>query len=402
MLTISEVPFCLDDITADWLTMALREGGYIQSEHVVDFSRRTIGEEAGFNGEVVILSMTYSDRPTGAPDTLVLKIPTALKNRITGQTMGLYEKEIRFYRDLMPSLKNLRVPHHYYSALDVADDPDVVLERLQGLNNMPIWLITLLAGIARWFVGRTPRRYVLLIEDLSEYRMGDQMLDYTDDDIRTVLRTMASLHGQFWESDELKKMTWIAPATATSKLIQMMYLQSVKKIKSANKNNFSDRQFQIIDWLTENGVALTEIQAQEPETLLHGDMRIDNVCFDDTTNEALLFDWQVMTRGAAGMDLAYFLSAAIADDEERANELMEYYRSELKTHGVDISSASLRWQYELGLLGMLQKILPILYQDQMDLGSDRGPQMMQRWADRIFGKLESVEFETILDRSHAE
>ena len=399
MLTQPDVPFCLDDITADWLTMALQKGGFLNSGKVVDLTHRIIGEETGFNGEVVILSPKYSDPEDNAPDSLVLKIPTALKNRITGQIMGLYEKEIRFYRDLKPEL-NVRTPHHYYSALDVADDPDVVLERLQGLNKMPIWLIGVLSVIARWAISRTPRRYVLLIEDLSGYRLGDQMAECSDDDVRKILRAMADLHAQFWGSEELESMSWIAPAAATSKIIQMMYLQSLAKFRSANQTRLSERQLSLIGWLADNGIALTEIQAEEQSTLLHGDFRLDNICFDDIKGEVLLLDWQVMTRGAAGMDLAYFLSATIPTEtsDNRIRELVEYYRGELETHGVKISPERMQWQYEIGMLAMLHRILPTLYQDQLDLGSERGPRMMQQWVDRIFSKVEGIQFETILDR----
>ncbi|MBT7880446.1 MAG: hypothetical protein HN738_20405, partial [Gammaproteobacteria bacterium] len=161
MITQSEVPYSLKDITVSWFTMALRESRIIKDEEVVSFTHEVIGEEAGFNGEVAIFKLEYSDQSSSAPTSMVLKIPTALKNRTLGQTMGLYEKEIRFYRDLESSV-NIRTPRHYYSALDIADDPDVVLERLVGLNKLPMWLIAILAAIAGWVISFTPRRYALL------------------------------------------------------------------------------------------------------------------------------------------------------------------------------------------------------------------------------------------------
>ena len=100
MITQSEVPFSLKDITVDWFTMALRESGLIDDEKILSLTYKVIGEEAGFNGEVAIFKLEYSDQRSRAPKSIVLKIPTALKNRTLGQTMGLYEKEIRFYRDL--------------------------------------------------------------------------------------------------------------------------------------------------------------------------------------------------------------------------------------------------------------------------------------------------------------
>ena len=151
MITQPKVPFSLKDITVDWFTTTLRESGIIDDEKVVSFTHNVIGQEAGFNGEVAIFKLEYSDPASSAPNSMVLKIPTALKNRTLGQTMGLYEKEIRFYRDLESTI-SIRTPSHYYSALDVADDPDVVLERLAGLNKLPMWLIAILSIIAGWII----------------------------------------------------------------------------------------------------------------------------------------------------------------------------------------------------------------------------------------------------------
>ena len=399
MITQPEVPFSLKEITEDWLTMALRESGVIEDEKIVSFTHKVIGEEAGFNGKVAIFNLEYSDKRSSAPSSMVLKIPTALKNRTLGQTMGLYEKEIRFYRDLEPSI-SIRTPRHYYSALDVADDPDVVLERLTGLNKLPMWLIAILSIIVSWVISFTPRRYALLIEDLSGYRLGDQAAGCSEEDTKHVLTAMAKLHGQFWNSKELLDMSWIAPVAATSKIIQMMFLQNVGKFMAVNRGTLSERQVQLTQWLKANGEALTEKLGEESPTLLHGDFRLDNICFDDAKGEILLFDWQTMSSGPSGMDLAYFLSAAlpVGTGEEKIDELLKYYHEALKSAGVEISLARLRWQYEIGMLATLQRIIPAAHTAQLDLGSGRGPQMMQGWIDKTFDKVENVQFETMMDR----
>jgi thiamine kinase-like enzyme len=211
---------------------------------------------------------------------------------------------------------------------------------------------------------------------------------------------MAKLHGQFWNSKELSDMSWIAPVAATSKIIQMMFLQNVGKFMALNKGTLSERQVQLTLWLKANGEALTEKLGEESPTLLHGDFRLDNICFDDTKGEILLFDWQTMSSGPSGMDLAYFLSAAlpVGTGEEKIDELLKYYHEALKSAGVGISPARLRWQYEIGMLATLQRIIPAAHTGQLDLGSGRGPQMMQAWIDKTFDKVENVQFETMMDR----
>jgi thiamine kinase-like enzyme len=399
MLTQSDIPFRLDEITAGWLTRALRSSGLLKNAEVIKLNHRIIGEETGFLGLVVILEPTYSEEEAQAPESLVLKIPTPLKNRRMGQSMGVYEKEIRFYRELKPKLP-VRTPAHFYSALNAFDDPDLVLERLRKLHRLPLPLIALLAVAVTWFIGLFPRRYVLLIEDVSHLRMGDQLNGCSENDVRRVLGTMAALHARFWESEELATMKWVAPVELTSKLIHLTYLQSVEKYKRASQSRLAEREIRLINWLKINGVRLTEVQAVGPRTLLHGDFRLDNLCFDDATDEVLVMDWQTLVSGSAGMDLAYFLSAALPLEttEAEINSLIEYYRQCLQQGGVEISVERLRWQYEVGMLSMLHKIAPILFQEQLELGTGRGPELMQGWIDKTFRKLEAVDFEHIFEK----
>lgn len=395
-----DVPYSIEDVTAGWLSRGLQEFGVIQDCAVTDFSMEVLGDQVGFNGEVAIIAPTYTPPCAAAPASLALKIPTASKNRILGQTMGLYEKEIRFYRDLQPGLR-IRTPRHYYSALDVADDPDVILSRLQGMNRLPIWIIRGIMALANRFVAGNPRRYALLIEDLSDYRMGDQAAGCSHDDVRNIVSTMARLHGQFWASESLGGMSWITPYAVTSRIMQMRFLQGVDRYLADAGASLTPERRDLVGWLRNNGIELTERFGAEPATLLHGDFRLDNICFDDATGEIVLFDWQTMLAGPGASDLAYFISATLPEDTEEAevNELIDLYHGELSRQGIDVPRKRLRWQYEMGMLTMLHRVLPTTYPEQMDLGNGRGLPLLQAWISRIYARLEPVEHESILDRA---
>lgn len=55
------IPLSLSEVTAEYLTDALRSAGVLPSGSVTQFQSRVIGEGAGFMGDVVDLSVTYSD-----------------------------------------------------------------------------------------------------------------------------------------------------------------------------------------------------------------------------------------------------------------------------------------------------------------------------------------------------
>ena len=396
----AKVPFGLDEISSEWLNAVLSESGVLGDGRVVSVESRVIGQETGFMGDIAILTPTYDNAPPSAPSTLVAKVPSSLKNRVMGQLIGAYEKEIRFYSLLRPEVP-VRTPGCYYSALSEADDPEVIKARLEKLKSAPIWLIAI-AGLFFTVLYRLlPRRYILLIEDLSTYRLGDQSSGCSEADLHTALKAMASLHARFWNAGDLDDLPWIASVELMSKMIHMTYLQSIGGyLKSAT---LDERQRRMHDWLKENGVALNDRLATGPQTLLHGDFRVDNLCFDDKEGEMVLLDWQTMTQGSPALELAYFLSNALPPDTgpEQDAAMIEVYRAALAEHGIEVSQAWLTAEYNIGMMAMLQRISPLLFQEQLDLGNARGPQVMQGWLDRIYERLASVDFESLLAQQDA-
>ena len=393
-----DIPLKLEDITPDWLTRALQSSGLIASNKVISIDAQIIGEETGFLGLVARLIPEYAAPETDAPTSLILKMPTPLKNRILGQSLGVYEKEIRFYRDLQSRL-NVDTPRHYFSALNAFDDPQVVLRRLTWINWLPLPLVALVALAMTAWIGLFPRRYVLLIENLGDHRMGDQYEGCSQEDVRRVLTAMADLHAQFWDSETLDQLSWIVPIEMTAKLAQLSYLQSVERYKAAFRHQLSARRMALLDWLKTHGIALTEAQGSASRTLLHGDFRLDNLCFDDEQQRILILDWQTMTTGSAGVDLAYFLSAALplSASESDIEDLLTHYQHALAQRGVNVSRPRLKWQYDMGMLSMLHRVAPVMFQEQLDIGHARGPALIQDWVDKTFKKLDHVNFETILE-----
>ena len=134
-------------------------------------------------------------------------------------------------------------------------------------------------------------------------------------------------------------------------------------------------------------------------TLLHGDFRVDNLCFDDDAGEMLLLDWQTTMAGSYGLELAYFLSTAIPADapSEKLDEMIEYYRHALDQRGIKIPAPDLRHEFNIGMVAIVHRISPILHQTQLELGTGRGPTIMQNWIDSAYKKVADVELESILE-----
>ncbi len=390
------IPFSLAEVTADYLTNAFREVGLLQQGEIVSFESRVIGEGAGFLGEVAKVQLTLSDESTDAPQSLILKIPTALKNRDIGQTLGVYEREIRFYQELGHTL-NIRTPRHYFSSMEVMTDPAKALKDLRLMHKMPLWLIRMLLPLMNWINSKKVARYVLMIENLDGLRVGDQVAGCSMDDARRALSVMAQLHGQFWDdAAALAHYPWLIPLELAAKPSQMMFLQTIEPFKAANTWLTPD-QLALLEWLREHYFEMVDVLLKRPATLLHGDFRLDNLCFDDATNDVVLFDWQTLGIGAGATDLGYFLSAAIGEDadETETTALIEHYHAELGRAGVNTSLAAVQWDYQIGLLGVLQRTVPALFQDMLLL-EGRGNDLVETWIYRTLHQLRHVDPDRLL------
>ncbi|MGH3970503.1 MAG: phosphotransferase, partial [Mycobacterium sp.] len=101
------------DLTAGWLTAVLGSGT------VTDFTTQRIG--TGQMSECFRIRLSYADDgATRGPGSVVLKVAaTDQVSRQTGVGLGLYEREVRFYRDIAPRLTGPVAPC-YHAGFDAS------------------------------------------------------------------------------------------------------------------------------------------------------------------------------------------------------------------------------------------------------------------------------------------
>ncbi len=405
------IPLCLDDVTSEWLTSALREGGSLDSGVVTGFQSKVIGEGVGFMGEVVLLTLEYAipeaSLSSSRPASVILKIPTSGSNRHVGQSMGIYEREIQFYSGLQSRI-GIRTPAHFYSSMEKANDPEMALAAIRFIDKLPQWMMWTVLRIANWIGSHKELGFVLLLQNVGHLRSGDQLAGCSLEDAKKALTTMTNLHARFWNSSELEENASIVPFELVINLSQVVFRRALPKFVEENKEILDSRALALLTWLDDNGIELMKKVASRPRSFLHGDFRLDNIFFDDSadegTDEVVLLDWQTYFSGPVGIELAYFLSASLKDDDKSESEsrneisyLLEFYRTGMSNKGIDISAGDLRWEFEAGLLVLLLRVIPVEFQDMLVLGEDRGHEIAITWINRIFQKLGAVDYEKILD-----
>ncbi|MGI8927648.1 MAG: phosphotransferase [Tepidiformaceae bacterium] len=349
MAAPATIPYCAAEITPEWLTAVLREGGHIADARVTGIERTTIGEGVGFLGELTRLELTYEGEAAGAPRSLVSKIPTAFAQaRAIGNMFRFYEREGRFYEDLAPGLA-LRVPRCYLSVTDVPGD-----------------------------------RYILLLEDVCEATVGDQIQGATLEQARTVLRAAAAFHAAFWESPRLQELSWLPDLLdPIYDPLQGLYQGSWAAFLELNPGLPPE----IRPIGVRFGEAMEEIRAggiEPPMSIAHTDFRLDNMLFGRPGSAPLtVIDWQLMVRANPLIDVGYFLSQSlpIALRRKHERDLVREYHEGLCAGGVAGYDFAQCWQdYRRGV--MFTFVIPVSGSANVDLSNPRAVPLLRTLSER--------------------
>jgi len=371
---LPEVP---EELTAEWLSGAL--GWPISA-----VERQILGQGQGFLGDIIRLRLT-SDAPD-APTSVIAKLPKKA-NRGTGEMLGVYEREILFFQDLAEKVP-ARTPGVYFSHYDRDAGSEKQKPILKAFDRMPGFMTPLIAAMGAKVAAGKNRKYLLIMEDLGALDVGDQLAGASIEQCAQVLAHIASTHRSFWNAPELEEKFWLLPMDIDARMRHRMFKKSLPALRKIAADELTI----YLDWLASNSARLmTSFTRDAPKTLVHCDLRLDNVCFDE--NSCAYLDWQLTRVGPAAYDIAYFLGGALAPetkaDEERA--LVRDYHRELDVENYPFESF---WRdYQRGLMLTVSSLAPT---EDVEIDEGRGQEMMSRWLERLTARLQNVEIDDLL------
>ncbi|MEQ8412299.1 MAG: phosphotransferase [Erythrobacter sp.] len=311
---MNDFPTHAGAVTLDWLTQRLGESGLCDGR-LSAFHWEPIG--TGQVGDSVRFHLRYEPGAAGPP-TLAAKFSAAdATSRGTAAMMGLYAKEVCFYREAAPLL-DARVPH------------------------------VLAAHVSADGSGQ-----VILFEDLGPARAGDQIAGCSIDDARAAIRQAAAIHAGSWRRADLIEADWVRPDPELSARIAAMYPQAQAVFRERYADGLEPEYMALCEELAATP-AFFERDNARPQCLVHGDFRLDNMLFDvrGGAEPIAILDWQTVTTGKAMTDIGYFLGCGIGNDLRRAHEdeLLDLWLSEMAARGVSLSRAEIDHDYRIGAL----------------------------------------------------
>ena len=384
-----DIPTTLGAVDAAWLTQALRDAGELADATTVTSSSQTLlGVGEGFMGELARVELTHDG--DDAIESVIIKIPTTVEeNRGAGQLLGIYEREVKAYRDLLPELDvptpTLHTARLSPDATGVAD-----AERLAKADRLPIWLLRIMMK-REMKTGDVPPAF-LMLEDIRDAECGDQVVGCSPEQAAAVMRVTARFHASTWGGRVPANCDWLTRGDIAPRIFHAVYLMHRKEFNTLVQDWMTPHSKHVLREIKRSGLTrIRDVHQQIPVCVLHGDYRLDNMFFRDDGQVRAVIDWQIPTFGPAVLDLTYFLTGSLdaATPESVIDDLLGVYHDELAASGVaDYSFADLRRDYVEGLLVVLHRAVATF--GALDLGEERGMELVKVWIDRFDARLARV------------
>ena len=332
------------DLTAAWLTAAVGAGP------IADFTTERIG--TGQMSECYRVQLTYADSTAGddRPDSVVLKVAaTDPMSRQTGMTLGLYEREVSFYRDIAPRLHGPVAPC-FHTAFDAA------------------------SGI-----------FDVLLGDANPAAVGDEIRGATTAQAQTAVAELGRLQGPLLGDATLADAAWLnREAPINQALISALFAGFVDRYG----DQISPQHRVVCERLVGGFDGYLAGEAERGiDGLIHGDYRLDNMLFgaEGAERPLTVVDWQTVTWGPAMTDLAYFLGCAlpVADRRKNYDALLDAYHRALGDDA-PITLAEVREGVRRqSFFGVMMAIVSSMLVERTDRGDQMFMTMLQRHCEHV-------------------
>ena len=341
-MSITSFPILPEQMTASWLESVLDVA-------IVNVEVKPISEGTGFAGSVYRVHLNYGGSGVELPDALIWKTVSGdERTREFLTTLGAYEREARFYGQLASDIE--MAPRTYFSGFDSDSGT-----------------------------------FCLITEDVSYMRPCDQIEGCTFEEASAVTQDMAKFHSTFWTELPDERLNWVPAFDGGSGYFKRMHSVAWRRLE----RSFDHVPPGLIEAAHKVAPRVSEIKwrlSQSPVTLVHGDLRLDNVFLGDSSRRECmkLIDWQAIRLGRGMYDLAYFLSTSVPVDLRRTkqDELIAMYLESLSSNGVtEYTLEDCNEDFRWALLDIVTFVGVI--GSTLDFQSDRGLELANTIMSRL-------------------
>jgi hypothetical protein len=292
----------IEELTPGWFTGTLRDGGTLSSAAAVSEVRSELMGN-GQVGMVVRCELGYDGDAPDAPESVVVKLPSAEPgNRQIGIAMGLYENEVRFYREVAPQA-GITVPRLHWGDVEPASG-----------------------------------RITLVIDDLTTCaEVGDMIATATPEQAELAFAELVKLQAPLWNDPQLRSLPWLADPSRAQMLFDAV-APAIEPFKAAYGERLEPEHVALIERLGPKASTWPARALVDPLVVIHGDFRLDNMLFGTAPDAPpiSILDWQACRLGPPLLDHSIFLGSCMSVEDRRTHErdLLRGYHQGLVDAGV--------------------------------------------------------------------
>ncbi|MFK7914875.1 MAG: phosphotransferase [Pseudomonadales bacterium] len=351
-------PLHPDQMTPAWLSNTLAASGF-QDSAVAAFSTTRIG--TGQTGACARVHLRYQSANADGPDTLVAKFASDSElSRESAVAMGIYRRELEFYRDVAPGL-NMRLPRCYALEIDARG-----------------------------------AQFLILMDDLAPAEPGDQLAGCSVAVARQAVLELVGLQSATW-CDATLGERFKEPEDGFFSDMHGLYNQMLPAFVERFGPRLAADELAIIEQLGDSPRAPLFSALGTPFCLEHRDYRLDNFLIDNRAAEpkVAIVDWQGMRTGRPLNDVVLCLAGGLASAERRQHEqaILRDYHSGLLAAGVKDFDWEQCWREyrRASFAGFGLTVVASIAVEQTTRGDDMFTAMAQRHARHALD-LNAAEF----------
>ncbi len=332
-----------DQLTAQWLTAALKQAGKLSDAVVDRFEYEIIG--TGKMGDNARVSLIYSSSETNAPATVIAKFPAEDETaRAIAGYRGAYYNEVMFYNNFA-SRTEIRTPEIYLCK-----------------------------------VSEDKMDFIILMEDLSPAIPGDQLIGETLEHCQLAIQEAAKLATAFYGDEDAAMNDYVVSVARDDggAMGQELLQQNWPAFLERFGHGLNDES-KAFGELYCNSFMKYISAFKGIKTLIHADFRSENILFGDDC--VYTVDWQTISEGSPLTDIAYFLGGSVYIDDRRAweKQLITQYSALLNEQGINLSVDECWEQYRAqSMHGLIITILGACFSEADDRGDAMFLTMIQR------------------------
>jgi len=227
---------------------------------------------------------------------------------------------------------------------------------------------------------------IILLQEIFPCRTGDQIQGLSFRELSSVARSIGSVHASFWNSNQIRK-------------IKALPLHHYNRAHEAGKHTqtflrdcrslLTKKEVKRIQHFLPTIVQALRQTKKRPITLVHGDLRADNLLL--FRSKVFIVDWQIASRGLGAFDLARVIggSSARTLTLRDQHKLISIWQKTLRQGGVRGYNLTDAWRdYQIGVALTLS--IPITNGPTLAQLSTRGRKIARLMVRRFFQNSETV------------